>query len=299
MILGDHMARDSKVEVVRDLDKAGIDPRLLSVLRDYLAHPADGYCEFEESWLVCVISIPTVLDDESLYVDLFKVIIAVDPGADKIYIYSENTEALQEGLVIGRLEKARDHREAFQGLLSHLVERYNTIIGNMQNSIDRVEDMVESEDLGSVARTTYMLRRSLINTRRGLKNLIQMLKEINSDQKMLSMVKSHHMLLELIDEASTGLELVEIHRETLISLREAHSSLLGLKLNEVVKRLTAITVVLMLPTIIASIYGMNFDRSYPLNMPELSWSFGYIYALSLMILSSMAGYLILKIRGWF
>ncbi|HWQ17879.1 MAG TPA: magnesium transporter CorA family protein [Sulfolobales archaeon] len=288
-----------KVEIVRDLDTTQIDPMILGVFREYLGYVGDGYCEFEGTLLACVISIPKVLGNGVPQVELYRVVIVVDPGADKMYIYPEDGETFIAGLGIDRLERAGDYREALQELLNYLVESYNKILSNIQDAIDRVEDMVESGDLGHVVRATYVLRRSLINTRRGLKNLVQMLREINSDQRKSSMVKSHHMLLELIDEALAGLETVEIYRETIISLREAHSSLLGLKLNDIVKRLTAITVVLMLPTLIASIYGMNFDRSYPLNMPELSWSFGYIYALLLMIFSSMAGYFLLKVKGWF
>ncbi|GAY24972.1 magnesium and cobalt transport protein CorA [Desulfurococcaceae archaeon AG1] len=288
-----------KVEVVRDLEAPGIDPRILGIFREYLGYVGDGYCEFEEALLVCVISIPKVLGNGIPQVELFRVFIVVDPDVDKMYIYPEDGEAFLAGLGMERLERAGDYREALQELLNHLVGSYNAILTSIQDAIDKVEDMVESGDLGYVVKATYVLRRSLINTRRGLKNLVQMLREINSDQRKSSMVKSHHMLLELIDEALAGLEIVEIYRETIISLREAHASLLGLKLNDIVKRLTAITVVLMLPTLIASIYGMNFDTSYPLNMPELSWSFGYIYALLLMISSSMAGYFLLKVKGWF
>ena len=114
---------------------------------------------------------------------------------------------------------------------------------------------------------------------------------------MARYIKNLGRLLELIDELSIGLETLEIYREMLISIRETHATLVGVELNEVVKRLTAIILVLMIPTLIASFYGMSFDRSYPLNMPELSWSFVYIYALGLMVVSSIAGYLILKARG--
>jgi magnesium transporter len=65
-------------------------------------------------------------------------------------------------------------------------------------------------------------------------------------------------------------------------------------LNVVVKRLTAFTVILMVPTLIAGIYGMNFDV-----MPELEWPFGYAFALALMACSMLAAYLFLRARDWF
>lgn len=299
MILGDLMEIIGKVKIIRDLDTEEIEPRLLRVIKDYLEFPGDGYCEFEDQMLVCAINTPKVAGNLYPEVELVKTIILIDPATDALYIYQGGGDAPLEIATIKSLEKARDHGEAFQEILSYLADRYNKILSSVQEAIDRVEDMIESEDLGSVVKATYILRRSLINIRRGLKNFVQMLKDIHSDHKKQSFVKNQHLLLELIDEASISLETLEIHRETLITLREAHASLLGLRLNEIVKRLTAITLVLMIPTLIASIYGMNFDRSYPLNMPELSWSFGYIYALTLMAISSIAGYLVLKARGWF
>jgi magnesium transporter len=65
-------------------------------------------------------------------------------------------------------------------------------------------------------------------------------------------------------------------------------------LNVVVKRLTAFTVILMVPTLIAGIYGMNFDV-----MPELEWPFGYAFALALMACSMLAAYLFFRARDWF
>ncbi len=299
MILGDLMETLGKVKIIGDLDAKEIDPQMLRVVRDYLEFPGDGYCEFEDQRLVCVINTPKVAGNLYPEVEFLRTIILIDPASDSLYIYQRGADAFLEITGFKDLDKARDHGEAFQEILSYLVNRYNKILSAIQEAIDSVEDMIESEDLGSVVKATYVLKRSLINVRRGLKNLVQMLRDIHSDHRKQSLVKNHHALLELIDEASIGLETVEIHRETLIYIREAHASLLGLRLNDIVKRLTAVTVVLMIPTLIASIYGMNFDRSHMLNMPELSWSFGYIYALTLMTISSIAGYLVLKARGWF
>ena len=70
-------------------------------------------------------------------------------------------------------------------------------------------------------------------------------------------------------------------------------------LNHTVKRLTAWGSLIMIPTLIASIYGMNFhDTASPFNMPELQWKYGYFFALGLMIVSAVALYYYFKRKGW-
>jgi len=65
-------------------------------------------------------------------------------------------------------------------------------------------------------------------------------------------------------------------------------------LNAIMKRLTAFTVILMVPTLIAGIYGMNFDL-----MPELDWRLGYPFALALMALAVVVAVSFFRRRGWF
>lgn len=284
MVLGGNL---SKIE----------DQTITRLIEEHIEYPGEGYCDLEDEILVCVASIPRLRGEPLPELLLVRTISAVDPGGNKVYLYVEGGETLSVGDITGR--RPMDSSEAFQAVLEYMYKEYRGVLDGVESAIDGVEEMVEKEELAYVVREIYRLRKALIDLRKGLRNYIQMLKQLHSEQMFAKYVKNHGRLFELIDELSIGLETIEVYREMLIGIRETHATLVGLKLNEVVKRLTAITLVLMIPTLIASIYGMNFDTSYPLNMPELSWSFGYIYALSLMVLSSIAGYLILKGRGWF
>ncbi len=59
------------------------------------------------------------------------------------------------------------------------------------------------------------------------------------------------------------------------------------------KTLTSLTVILVVPTLIAGIYGMNFE-----NMPELKWEFGYPFALAMMALSSGSLFIYFRRKRW-
>ena len=64
-------------------------------------------------------------------------------------------------------------------------------------------------------------------------------------------------------------------------------------MNDIMKKLSAWAGIILVPTLIAGVYGMNFA-----NMPELGWSVGYPAALGTMLLSSGILYVVFKRRGW-
>ncbi|MEZ0289648.1 MAG: magnesium transporter CorA family protein [Sulfolobales archaeon] len=274
---------------------------LVRLLREHLEYPGEGYCEnSDQERIVCKTVFPEMHHEEELIdIRVYKSVIILYTSRETADLY---IDSLRDSLVISKLTErlgdVSDLRIAFQKILEHIASEYHDIVEFLSEKTDLIDEEIEREDLKSVIEKTHNLRRNLVLVKRSMRNYLQMLREIYNNQRILSFAHNTSRVFELIDEISIDLEVVEILRETLSSFRELLTSILDLRLNEVVKRLTAVTVVLMLPTLIASIYGMNFDRSQPLNMPELSWGFGYIYALTLMLVSSILGYVILKLRGW-
>ena len=93
-------------------------------------------------------------------------------------------------------------------------------------------------------------------------------------------------MLRVYDELDT-------QRDLLTGLLEAHLSVVSNRLNEVVLRLSSWGAIVLVPTLIAGIYGMNFDH-----MPELHWRLGYPYALMVMVLASTALWAFFRRRRW-
>ena len=83
------------------------------------------------------------------------------------------------------------------------------------------------------------------------------------------------------------------YRDLLQSILGVNLTLVSLAQNEEVKKISAWAAILFAPTLIGTIYGMNFDH-----MPELDWLLGYPFALALMVLTSVSLYVIFKRRGW-
>ncbi len=75
---------------------------------------------------------------------------------------------------------------------------------------------------------------------------------------------------------------------------DAMVGLIGIAQNDIFKVLTIVSIVGIPPTLVASMYGMNFK-----NMPELSWYYGYPYALAMIVLSAVVPVIWFKLKGWF
>ncbi|MDL2257479.1 magnesium and cobalt transport protein CorA, partial [Bacteroidales bacterium OttesenSCG-928-I14] len=92
-------------------------------------------------------------------------------------------------------------------------------------------------------------------------------------------------LTMLIKDINSLLEHIRFSFDRLDYLQDTFLGLVNIEQNKIIKIFTIISVIFMPPTLIASIYGMNFGDG----MPELSWGiWGYIFALGLMVMSSMA-----------
>jgi magnesium transporter len=76
-------------------------------------------------------------------------------------------------------------------------------------------------------------------------------------------------------------------------LLDATLGMINIEQNNIIKLFSVVAVVFLPPTLIASIYGMNFEL-----MPELDWPFGYPLALALMLVSAVTPYAFFKRRGW-
>jgi len=89
------------------------------------------------------------------------------------------------------------------------------------------------------------------------------------------------------------LELIDNIRELLTTALEARLAQASNRLNIVMKKLTAWAGIILVPTLIAGIYGMNFR-----DMPELSWQAGYPLALGLMAVSAGLLYMVFRKKDW-
>lgn len=131
---------------------------------------------------------------------------------------------------------------------------------------------------------TILARESIVDKQRLVSSLIK------SD---LITVADNERLRIVFKDINSILQHVEFSFERLEFLQNTFLGLVNIEQNTVIKIFTVVTVAFMPPTLIASIYGMNFDI-----MPELKWAGGYPFAVGLMVLSSLLFLWYFKRKKW-
>jgi magnesium transporter len=199
-----------------------------------------------------------------------------------------------------RFRQRADRRPASAGgllydLLDALTDGYFPVLDRLSDRIDALQDEIIAGRGGSGAlagllslkRMLLDIRRVVAPTRDVANTLLRREVEI-VDEELVPYYQ------DLYDHLVRVLDTVDLDREMIAAALDANLSVTSNNLNVVVKRLTAFTVILMLPTLIAGIYGMNFRA-----MPELTWPWGYPLALLLMASVMGGAFAFFKARDWF
>jgi magnesium transporter len=178
-------------------------------------------------------------------------------------------------------------------IMDRVVDGYAPVVRGLENDIDEIEVEVFSGN-PRVSRRTYDLSREVIEFQRAVKPLTGILGNLIAGfEKYKVDAELQRYLRDVQDHAIEVNERVAGFRELLQNILSVNLTLVGLQQNNEVKRISAWAAILFAPTLVGTVYGMNFDH-----MPELHWLVGYPFALVLMLVVSVALYAIFKRRDW-
>ncbi len=192
-------------------------------------------------------------------------------------------------------------------IMDRVVDGYAPVVSGLENDIDEIEVEVFSGNPG-VSRRTYELSREVIEFQRAVKPLTGMLGSLIAGfEKYKVDPELQRYLRDVQDHAIAVTERVAGFRELLQNILSVNLTLIGLQQNDEVKALTEASIeqnnevkkisawaaILFAPTLVGTVYGMNFEY-----MPELHWVLGYPFALGLMLLVSLSLYAIFRRRNW-
>jgi len=196
-----------------------------------------------------------------------------------------------------RLEESRELLEegapaAVWAIMDKIVDDYEPVMAGLENDVEEVEVAVfgEREDQ---TRRIYFLRRELAEFYRAVHPLLQPLAALISEEYPDVSQKLGEHLRDVADHVKRIEESVVTQRELLTSILQANLAVISLEQNETVKKISGWAAVIAVPTLIASIYGMNFEH-----MPELRWQYGYPAALLAMLLVGIVLNRVLRRAGW-
>ena len=198
----------------------------------------------------------------------------------------------------GRIRKSGPDYLAY-ALIDAVLDAYFPILEEYGERLERLEDAVISRARPELIEEVHGMKRNLLSLRRAIWPHREMVNELIRDEASVVSGQTRVYLRDCYDHAIQLMDIVETYREIASGLVDIYLSSMSARLNDIMKVLTVIATVFIPLSFIASLYGMNFDPdASPWNMPELTWRFGYPFALLLM--AAVAGVLLAYFvrRGW-
>ncbi|MBA3719953.1 MAG: magnesium/cobalt transporter CorA [Nocardioidaceae bacterium] len=228
----------------------------------------------------------------------------VETGEVAIFVGSDYLVTVRHGRGRG-LEDLRRRAEQRTDTLGHgpvaglyavmdgIVDRYADVATELQLDVDQLEHSVFSDERTPDTERIYRLKREVQETRRAVQPLREPLMRFVTDDVDEVGEDAIPFFRDVADHVARVSEAVESLDHLLDNVLSAHLARLAVQQNEDVRKISAWGALFLAPTLIASIYGMNFDQ-----MPELSWMYGYPLALALMAVVSYALWRLFKGSGW-
>jgi magnesium transporter len=185
-------------------------------------------------------------------------------------------------------------------IVDDIAEKYLGLIDAIDEEIDELEDKVEDqpaattrERISQLRHDLLHIRRTLAPTRDAIRRVVDDVVEVQEGDEVfphdveVAFNSAYDKLLRAFD----GLEL---SRDLLASVRDYHQSKIANDQNDVMKRLTVIASLILLPTFIVGLYGQNF-----VHMPELRWHWGYAFSWALIVGTTILQLIWFRRKRWF
>jgi magnesium transporter len=229
---------------------------------------------------------------------------AVETGEVNLFVGKKFVISVRHGQG-GALHQARRGLEGMKKVLQHgpsaviyavcdqVVDRYEEVAAFLTEDVDEVETSVFSDERTDDSRRIYLLKRELAEMRRAVLPLRDPMMRFATGSVPGVHKDAAPYFRDVADHLARVAETIDNLDNLLSSAFDAHLAQISIRQNDDMRRISASVGLVAAPTLIGSIYGMNF-----VHMPELQWAFGYPMALTLMALSSLAVWVIARRAGW-
>ena len=204
-----------------------------------------------------------------------------------------------------QLADTRARLEARPGFLAHgpfsvlhavldtIVDDYVVIAGELEQDIAEIEHRVFSDDATSDAEDIYLLKREVIEFRRAVKPLGQEIDEIFTGEIPGMDPALVPFFRDIDDHVERVADMVEGFDELLTGVLQADLAQIQVRQNADMRRITAWVGIAAVPTMVAGVYGMNFDH-----MPELHTRYGYAFVMGALVLTCTLLWRRFRKAGW-
>jgi magnesium transporter len=229
---------------------------------------------------------------------------AVETGEINLFVGDDFVVTVRHGEGAG-LHDARIALEGRVQVLAHgpsavvyavcdtVVDRYEEVAASLEIDVDEVETSVFSPARTDDSVRIYTLKREIAEVRRAVLPLREPMRRFASGLVPGIDPDAAPFFRDVADHLARTADTIDTLDSLLSTAFDAHLARVSVQQNEDVRKISAGAVLIVVPTLIAGIYGMNFDH-----MPELHWTLGYPFALALMVVVSLGLLAWFKKSGW-
>jgi magnesium transporter len=178
-------------------------------------------------------------------------------------------------------------------ILDKVVDDYGPALVGLGEDIDQIENQVFSGERANPAQRIYKLKREVLEFSHAVGPLVDPVDRLAKGHYEVIHPEVRTYFRDVNDHLLRAHDQLESYRDLLTSVLSANLAQVTVRQNEDVRRISAIVAILAVPTMIAGIYGMNFDH-----MPELGWAFGYPLVLAVMAAICFGLYRYFRRVGW-
>jgi len=216
---------------------------------------------------------------DSLTTDQISLIL----GKSYVISFKEKPDTVFEP-VINRLSsskgtiRSRGADYLFYALTDVIIDNYFTIIENIGNDLEKLEDRIFNQPGEDALQEIHRLKGDLLQIRRITYPIRESMRKLENDDIELIEDKTRKYFTDIYEHITQIIETIESYRETVSGLKDLYLSSISFRMNKVMQVLTIIATIFIPLTFLVGVYGMNFD-----NMPELHWKYAYFILWGIMI----------------
>lgn len=212
----------------------------------------------------------------------------------------DSLEPVRERIVrgLGRV-RANGADYLTYALIDAVVDYYTPLVDWFGERVEELERTILTAPETELLRDVYDLKHSVLGLRRTLLPMRDAIGQLHREAVPLFSAQLDPYLRDCYDHTVRVIENLEVIRESASVLMDLYMSSVSFHMNEVVKVLTIISTIFIPLSFIVGLYGMNFDTgASDLNMPELSWRYGYVFCLGIMGAITVILLLYFRRKGW-
>ncbi len=237
---------------------------------------------------------------------------AVETGEINMFVGRDFVITVRHGQGIDLAESRRDLEERAQvlehgpmgvmyAICDRVVDEYERVGASLEEDVDEVEQSVFSPGRTDDSTRIYVLKREIAEVRRAVLPLREPMRKLSMHSDTVPTIRTPVPITaetatyfrDVADHLHRVSEVIDSLDLLLSTAYDGHLARISVQQNEDMRKISAGAALVVVPTLIAGVYGMNFTH-----MPELGWTYGYPFALGVMVGVAIGLFVLFKKSGW-